>query len=459
MALGFKNPDQNAPTMAGPTTRNVTANETVSGQMDKILASNSPLLQRAKTRAAQAANSRGLLNSSMGVQAGEEAVLTTAMPIAQQDAATFNNQGVTNQNAANQFGLSNQNYQQQVGKGAYSNGGLLGANLSNQLKLQTAQNTFASGEKALDRTQQTALQEGENTFASGESALGRAQQTALQAGQNTFASGESALGRAQQTAQQTAQNTFATGESALDRTQRTELQDDQQTFASDESALGRTQQTDLQAAQNTFASGESALDRTQRTELQDDQQTFASGESALGRTQQTALQDDQQTFATGESALDRAQQATNIAAQHTNAVATAKTLADHQTANVTLQGKLKTELTKLGQTNSLELSKLEADLSVGKLDAEVYANTRGAYLLSVTELVRQSQITVGELQMKEGISAEDKAKMLTDQATLLTSHLTAQKTLFESSATWEKDWSKLPSVGVDDAGSSDTTDE
>lgn len=344
MALELNDPI-NPSTLTGPATRSiVSADETVSGQMDKILASNSPLLQRAKTRAAQAANSRGLLNSSMGVQAGEEAVLTTAMPMAQQDAATYNKQGLTNQTAANQFGLSNQNFQQQTGKGAYADttnpGGLLGANLANQLKLQTAQNTFATGEKALDRSQQTSMQTGQNTF--------------------------------------------------------------------------------------------------------------ASGEAALGRAQQTSLQNDQQTFATDEKALDRTQQTTTLAQQHTNAVATAKTLDEYQTANVTLQNQLQTELTKLGQTNSLELTKLNADLGVGKLDAQVYANTRGAYLQSVSELVRQSQITVGELQVKEGISAEDKTKMLADQATLLTSHLTAQKTLYSSSATWSKDWAKLPSAGVED---------
>ena len=344
MALELNDPI-NPSTLTGPATRSiVSADETVSGQMDKILASNSPLLQRAKTRAAQAANSRGLLNSSMGVQAGEEAVLTTAMPMAQQDAATYNKQGLTNQTAANQFGLSNQNFQQQTGKGAYADttnpGGLLGANLANQLELQTAQNTFATGEKALDRSQQTSMQTGQNTF--------------------------------------------------------------------------------------------------------------ASGESALGRAQQTSLQDDQQTFATDEKALDRTQQTTTLSQQHTNAVAQAKNLSEYETANITLQGSLQTALSKLGQTNSLELTKLNADLGVGKLDAQVYANTRGAYLQSVSELVRQSQITVGELQVKEGISAEDKAKMMADQATLLTSHLTAQKTLYSSSATWSKDWAKLPSAGVED---------
>ena len=402
MALGFQNPTKNAPltqvtapALQGPTTRQVSADETVSGQMNKILASNSPLLQRAKTRAAQAANSRGLLNSSMGVQAGEEAVLTTALPMAQQDAATYNKQGLTNQGAQNQFAtaankygtdtaknqqqfgnqfqLSNQNFEQQTGTGGYAGNGLIGTNLKSQLELQKSAQDFNASEAALGRTQQTALQSGQQGFASGEAALGRAQQTALQTGQQGFASGESALGRAQQTS-----------------------------------------------------------------------------ESALGRTQQSALQTGQQTFATDEAALNRTQQTKMLSDQHKNSVATAKTLDEYQTANITLQDTLQTAMTELGQTNSLELTRLNADLAAGELDAQVYANTRGAYLQSVSELVRQSQITVGELQVKEGISAADKKLMLADQATLLTTHLAAQKTLYSAAATWTSGWATLPTDGLNE---------
>jgi hypothetical protein len=110
--------------VVGPTTGTVNPNATVQGQLDNILSTNSPLMQRAATRAAQEANKRGLLNSAMGVQAGQEAVLTAALPIAQQDADTYNKQALTNQDWTNKFGvdsnayqynsaLSNQDYQQQ----------------------------------------------------------------------------------------------------------------------------------------------------------------------------------------------------------------------------------------------------------------------------------------------------------------------------------------------------------
>ena len=386
MALGFKNPDVNAPSpqvtapaLQAPTMGNVSSDSTVAGQMDKILSSSSPLLQRAKTRAAQAANSRGLLNSSMGVQAGEEAVLTTAMPMAQQDAATYANQGLVNQGAQNQFStaankygtdsamnkqqfgqnfqLQEQQFGQQTGTGAYGGKGLIGTNLQSQLALQKGQQDFSASEAALGRTQQTGLQKG------------------------------------------------------------------QQDFSASEAALGRTQQTGMLQSQQGFAAGESALSRQQQTGLQEGQQGFAASESALGRQQQlTAMRED-----------------------HKNAMSSAETAQEYGQANMTMQNSLQKQLVSLGHTNDIAMKTMDGDLQMGKISAEVYANTQGAYLQSVSELVRQTQITVGEIQMKEGISAEDKTKMMADQATLLTAHMAAQKQMYQGAATWDQDWANMPS--------------
>ena len=367
MALGFKDPDMNAPSpqvtapaLQAPTLGNVSSDATVAGQMNKILSSGSPLLERAKTRAAQAANSRGLLNSSMGVQAGEEAVLTTAMPMAQQDASTYANQGLVNQGVQNQFStaankygtdsamnkqqfgqnfqLQEQQFGQQTGTGAYTGKGLIGTNLESQLALQKGQQDFSASESALGRTQQTGLQEG--------------------------------------------------------------------------------------------------------------QQGFAASESALGRTQQTGLQEGQQDFVASESALGREQQLTTINENYKNAVASATTAQEYGQANMTMQNELTKQLEVLGNTNDINLNKLNADLEIGKISSQVYANTQGAYLQSVSELVRQTQITVGEIQMTEGISSADKSKMLADQATLLTAHMAAQKSMYQGAATWQENWASMPSDNV-----------
>lgn len=77
--------------------------QTVQGQLGDILKNGNPLLEAAKARAMQQANSRGLQNTSMAAQAGEEAVVNTALPIAQADAAAYQKQALVNQDISNQF--------------------------------------------------------------------------------------------------------------------------------------------------------------------------------------------------------------------------------------------------------------------------------------------------------------------------------------------------------------------
>lgn len=90
-----------------PTLTGVGKDETVSGQLDKILGSGSPLLERARAGATATANSRGLINSSMAAGAGEAAVIDAALPIAAQDAQTNWNSTTLNQTAKNQAGQFN----------------------------------------------------------------------------------------------------------------------------------------------------------------------------------------------------------------------------------------------------------------------------------------------------------------------------------------------------------------
>src|SRR3990167_22650 len=94
-----------APVLAPERTTVDPATDTVQGQVEGIIAKDSPLMQLAGTRAKQAANSRGLLNSSMAVQAGEAAVIDAAMPMATQDANTFTRNKELNQAAENTFRL------------------------------------------------------------------------------------------------------------------------------------------------------------------------------------------------------------------------------------------------------------------------------------------------------------------------------------------------------------------
>lgn len=95
--------DYNAAQLGNPTNWNVTGNQTVAGQVRDLIAEDSPLQQQARTRAMQDANRRGLMNSSMAVQAGQAAMYDAALPIAQADAATQARSAAWNAEQNNQF--------------------------------------------------------------------------------------------------------------------------------------------------------------------------------------------------------------------------------------------------------------------------------------------------------------------------------------------------------------------
>lgn len=63
---------------------------TVAGQMGNLMSGDNPFVEAARTRGLQAANKRGLLNSSIGIQAGEAAALDAAGAIAKSDSDSAN---------------------------------------------------------------------------------------------------------------------------------------------------------------------------------------------------------------------------------------------------------------------------------------------------------------------------------------------------------------------------------
>lgn len=105
---------------ATPQTYTPGENSLVSGQLNQLLNGDSPYLQRARARATELANSRGLMNSSIAASAGEAAAIDAAMPIAQADAAANlgaqrygadANNTFAQQGNAFRFGQANQQYQ------------------------------------------------------------------------------------------------------------------------------------------------------------------------------------------------------------------------------------------------------------------------------------------------------------------------------------------------------------
>ena len=85
---------------------NVDNNQLVEGRLKGLLSQDNPLVQMAKTQGLENAQQRGLLNSSLGAEAGTLAHYQYAMPIAQADATMFGNAARTNAENQTQANLT-----------------------------------------------------------------------------------------------------------------------------------------------------------------------------------------------------------------------------------------------------------------------------------------------------------------------------------------------------------------
>lgn len=87
-----------------------TPDQTVQGQTQNIIRNDSPLMQMARTQGDQQSQSRGLLNSSIGIGAAQDSVYKAALPIAQADAsqaARVAGYNVDTRNKADQYNATN----------------------------------------------------------------------------------------------------------------------------------------------------------------------------------------------------------------------------------------------------------------------------------------------------------------------------------------------------------------
>ena len=80
--------------------------EVLQERLKDLINTNSPLFKAATTKALQSMNSVGLTNSSIAQEAVMSSILAVAIPIAQQDAQTFLQQRLKNQDASNAFKMA-----------------------------------------------------------------------------------------------------------------------------------------------------------------------------------------------------------------------------------------------------------------------------------------------------------------------------------------------------------------
>jgi len=115
---------------------------TVEGRTASILDANSPLMQRAAAKANIASNARGMRNSSMAVGAAQNAVISAAAPIANSDAAAFNQFQRDNTQNLQQTNLTNAstgNRMNAVNAGAEQQASQFNAQQDNALNVKNAE--------------------------------------------------------------------------------------------------------------------------------------------------------------------------------------------------------------------------------------------------------------------------------------------------------------------------------
>ena len=196
---------------AAPTNWNIDSNQTVSGRIGSIIAGGSPLLQQAQGRANQQSNARGLVNSSMGVQAGESALYGAALPIAQGDASAYQQSGQFNAAAANAASAQNAQLGTQTA--------LANTAAANQFKEQQAQ---LAQQAALQNAQSGTQVSLANTEAANRAKEQQAQlaqqanlQNATQANQVALANSEQVQKARLTEADQYFKNLIATGDNTM----------------------------------------------------------------------------------------------------------------------------------------------------------------------------------------------------------------------------------------------------
>jgi len=121
--------------------------DSVANNVDKLTSQDSALMTGARTQGLQQANKRGLLNSSVAVQAAQKAGYDAAIPIATADANITNNKNITGMNNNNSLTLQSRD--------AAAAKERLGLQLTSEEK--RASQELASREKITGMTNENAL--------------------------------------------------------------------------------------------------------------------------------------------------------------------------------------------------------------------------------------------------------------------------------------------------------------
>lgn len=122
-----------------PDAYHVTSDQLVNNQLRGIIDQDSPLMQQARTLALQEQNRNGTVNSTMAIGAAHDAVIRSALPIAQADAQAYERAATNTVNAKNtayQFGADAGNRASQTNAQLGTNVSIANSDAANKLQQQ-----------------------------------------------------------------------------------------------------------------------------------------------------------------------------------------------------------------------------------------------------------------------------------------------------------------------------------
>jgi hypothetical protein len=160
-------PDKYDAARGSATRWDITDDQTVSGQLNKILMGGSPLMQQAETEGMRLANSRGLLDSSMAVGAAQDAMIRNATPIAQADATAnlgINRFNADSANKFEEFNTNSENVARSFGSQAENRSNEFNTQNKDTVNAQTAQNAFAAQQADAARMDKVNASNAQNAF-------------------------------------------------------------------------------------------------------------------------------------------------------------------------------------------------------------------------------------------------------------------------------------------------------
>lgn len=98
------------------------------------------------------------------------------------------------------------------------------------------------------------------------------------------------------------------------------------------------------------------------------------------------------------------------------------------------------------QSHDQFMSNLDQWKQLGKIDAEAYANLKGKYVDSISELHNNMLMNISEIQTATDITAEAKATMIQQQQAMGQSSINAMIGLYKAVPMWQQNWLNFPNL-------------